>query len=183
MKKFYLLMAFTALLCGFAEAQVSYYGTSHDASRSIGSAKTQVAYHGEVDLGYSIGVGNFSAGRINLHTIQGVQVGEYFSAGVGIGLDYYHDGDGGNLIMPIYLNVKGYLPVNNTVSPYLSLDLGEGICLSEDIKGFSGLYCTPAIGVKVNKFKVQLGYNVQRLSDNGVGVNFGAIQLKVGMMF
>ncbi len=71
------------------------------------NAQTPVKYHGEVDLGYSIGVGTFSTGRANLHTIQGVQVGRYFSAGLGLGLDYYHEFyDNGELAIPIYLNLK-----------------------------------------------------------------------------
>lgn len=148
------------------------------------NAQTPVKYHGEVDLGYSIGVGTFSTGRVNLHTIQGVQIGRYFSTGVGLGLDYYHEFyDSGELAIPIYLNMKGYLPVSEKVAPYFSFDIGAGIGATSGISGMSGLYLTPAIGIKAGKFKAQIGYNVQRVSEDGVGINMNAIQIKVGLMF
>lgn len=156
------------------------------ATMPICAAKAQIAakYHGEVDLGYSVGVGLFSADRVNLHTIQGVRVGRYFSTGLGIGLDYYHDSfDNGELIVPIYLNLKGYLPVSEKISPYFSFDIGVGVGATEGLSGLSGMYCTPAIGIKAGRFKAQLGYNAQRISELGIGINFNAIQAKVGVMF
>ena len=92
-------------------------------SVSIANAQVPVKYQGEIDLGYSIGVGTFSTGRVNVHTIQGARIGEYFSAGLGLGLDYYHEFyEQGELAIPIYLNLKGYLPVFEKVSPYFSLN-------------------------------------------------------------
>lgn len=165
MKKFLLLVVFALTVCG-------------------ANAQTPVKYHGEVDLGYSIGVGTFATDRINLHTIQGVQIGKYFSAGLGIGLDGYFIFDEGiDMSVPIYLNLKGYLPVSEKVSPFVSMDIGVGIGASEYMKGLSGLYCTPAVGIRAGKFKAQLGYNIQRISEMGIGVNAGAVQLKVGVMF
>lgn len=148
------------------------------------NAQAPVKYHGEVDLGYSIGVGTFSTGRVNLHTIQGIQIGEYFSTGVGLGLDYYHEFyESGELVIPIYLNLKGYLPVSEKVAPYFSFDIGAGIGATEGVSGMSGMYLTPAIGIKAGKFKAQLGYNVQRVSEDGIGISMNAIQIKVGFMF
>ena len=148
------------------------------------NAQGLVKYHGEVDLGYSIGVGTFGTGRVNLHTIQGVQISKYFSTGLGLGLDYYHEFyDSGELVIPIYLNLKGYLPVSKRVSPYFSLDIGAGVGATAGVSGLSGLYCTPAVGVKAGKFKAQIGYNVQRMSESGFGINMNAIQIKVGVMF
>lgn len=145
------------------------------------NAQTPVKYHGEVDLGYSIGVGTFSTGRVNVHTIQGVRIGNYFSTGVGLGLDYYHEAS--ELFIPIYLNLKGYLPVSEKIAPYFSFDIGAGVGATSGVSGTSGMYCTPAVGVKAGKFKAQLGYNIQRLSESGIGINMNAIQLKVGLMF
>lgn len=155
---------------------------------SIGSVVAQsnslVKYQGEVDLGYSIGVGTFSTGRVNLHTIQGVKIGEYFSTGIGLGLDYYHEFyDNGELMIPVYLNLKGYLPVSETVSPYLSFDIGGGFGVTEGVSGLSGVMYMPAIGVKIKRFKAQFGYNVQRISESGIGFNMNAIQIKVGFVF
>lgn len=156
------------------------------ATMSVCAANAQVAvkYHGEVDLGYSIGVGTFATGRVNVHTIQGVQIGKYFSTGVGLGLDYYHEFyEKGELAIPIYLNLKGYLPVSKKVAPYFSFDIGAGVGATSGLTGMSGLYCTPAVGIKAGKFKAQVGYNIQRVSESGIGINMNAIQIKVGLMF
>ncbi len=150
---------------------------------SSASAQTPIRYQGEVDLGYSLGVGTFATGRINIHTIQGAKFGEYFSAGIGIGADLYHEG-GLDVMIPIFLNLKGYLPTQSIVTPYVSFDVGAGIGASEYVSGISGLMLTPAIGLKVGKlFKAQLGYNVQKISESGVSVNMNAVQLKVGVVF
>lgn len=148
------------------------------------NAQTPVKYQGEVDLGYSIGVGTWSFGRVNLHTVQGIKVGKYFSTGLGVGVDYYHDILGsGEVVVPVYLNLKGYIPASELVSPYVSLDLGGGIGATEGVSGLSGFLVTPAVGVKVGKFKAQIGYTSQSFSDSGVSLSAGAVQFKVGMMF
>lgn len=144
--------------------------------------KTNIAYHGEVNLGYSVGVGNlFSGNRINLHTIQGIKSGN-LSTGIGIGCDLYHEG-GVDAIIPIFWNLKGYLPVSQTVSPFISLDLGAGICANGGTKGYSGLYLTPAIGLQVKTYKFQLGYNIQQISVSGVSASLNALQILVGTTF
>ena len=147
------------------------------------NAKIPVKYHGEADLGYSIGVGTFSTCRANLHTIQGVQGGRYFPAGLGLGLDHYHEFyEIGVLAIPIYLNLKGYIPVSEKVAPYISFDIGTGIG-TKVLSGLSGLYCTPAVGIKAGMYKAQVGFNVQRISESGIGFDMNAIQIKVGVMF
>ena len=151
-------------------------------SVSAVQAQIPVKYQGEVDAGYSIGVGSFAASRINLHTIHGIKVGRFFSTGVGLGFDMYHEG-GFDLIVPVYLNLKGYLPVSEKVAPFFSIDIGAGIWATEAIQGASGLMVTPAVGVKFGKFKAQLGYNLQQLSSYGESVNVGAVQIRIGAMF
>lgn len=145
------------------------------------NAQTNIKYNGEINLGYGIGVGDFSAGRVNLHTIQGVKIGDYFSTGVGVGFDYYHEGD--ELIVPIYLNLKGYYPINEKVSPFVSFDLGYGIGATDDLSGLGGLYISPTVGIKYRHISFQLGYTCQRLQEEGVGIDFGAVQFKVGYVF
>ncbi len=156
-------------------------------------AQTSVKYNGEINAGYSIGVGSYPVNRVNLNTIQGIKVGEYFSTGLGLGLDWYKGlyadyweeqgkADMGELAMPIYLNMKGYLPVNEKVAPYLTFDIGYGIGLTEGLDGFGGLYLTPGIGIKVGKFKAELGLNVQRIVDI-VNINANALKLGIGYIF
>ena len=150
---------------------------------SSASAQTPIKYQGEVDLGYSLGVGEFALGRVNIHTVHGAKIGDYFSAGIGIGLDMYHDEGTTDIMVPIYLNLKGYLPTNTKITPYASFDIGAGIGASEYVTGLSGMYLTPAIGMKIGMFKAQLGFNVQKLSESGVSVSMNAVQIKVGVVF
>ncbi len=159
-------------------------------------SQSLVKYHGEVDAGYSLGVGGLTAvDRIVLHTVQGVSIGKYFSTGIGFGADYYYSPevggeyedfeteDEGTIMIPVYLNLKGYLPVSNKVSPYISLDAGVGIGVTDDVSGAMGVYATPAIGVRYGILKAQVGYNVQRMTDEDWTYGLGAIQFKVGVMF
>lgn len=156
-------------------------------------AQTSVKYHGEINAGYSIGVGSYPVNRVSLYTIQGIKVGDYFSTGLGLGLDWYKGlyaeywekqgkADMGELAMPIYLNMKGYLPVNKKVAPYLTFDIGYGIGLTEGLDGFGGLYITPGVGIKVGHFKAEVGFNVQRIVDV-VNVNANALKLAIGYVF
>lgn len=36
------------------------------------NAQSLVKYHGEINAGYSVGIGTFATNRVNVHTIQGV---------------------------------------------------------------------------------------------------------------
>lgn len=163
MKNLLLLFIAAALFIGTAEAKIP------------------VKYMGEVDAVLSVGVGNFATPRVGVHTIHGVRLGQYFSTGIGIGADFYTMDS--EVVMPLYLNLKGHLPTKRKATPFMSLDLGTGLGVSSSVAGFSGLYCTPAVGVKVRKFKVQLGYNIQQITDSGFGFSMGAVQLKLGCIF
>ena len=69
------------------------------------NAQSLVKYHGEVNAGYSVGIGTFATNRVNIHTIQGVDISKYFSTGVGVGLDYYHElyeKGKGELALPLF---------------------------------------------------------------------------------
>ena len=57
-------------------------------------AQTSVKYNGEINAGYSIGVGSYPVNRVNLNTIQGIKIGEYFSTGLGLGLEGHGDPGG-----------------------------------------------------------------------------------------
>ena len=139
-----------------------------------------IRYQPEVDFGFSAGAGNWKSDRINIQTVHGVQIDEYLFAGVGTGIDYHYDAE--MTFMPLFLNFKGFLPVWEKVSPFVSLDMGYGVCLSEN--GESGFTISPAIGVKLfNHFKFQFGYNSQKMSSKGVSINMGAVQFKVGYFF
>ena len=151
----------------------------------IAEAKGIVSYQGEIDLGYSYGISNDASECVHLHTIQGIKVGKYFSTGVGAGFDYYYNfDDSSEAMIPVYLNLKGYLPVGKKVSTYLSCDAGWSFGVTGDLNNNNGLTVTPAIGVVWGLFKAQVGYTIQNVKGVELGnLNMGAVQLKVGIMF
>ena len=149
------------------------------------SAKGKVSYQGEVDLGYSFGVGKRASGRVNIHTIQGIKVGKYFSTGIGTGFDFYYDfDDSSEAIVPVYLNLKGYYPVSKNVSPFVSCDVGLGVGVTGDLDNDTGLTVAPAVGVVWGVFKAQLGYNMQKVKNIDLGkLSMSSVQVKIGIMF
>lgn len=166
----------------------------------VGTTNAQssnVKYQGDIQLGYSAGIGTFATDRVNLHMVNGVRINEYFSTGIGLGLDYYHtynwyinnDYVASELVMPIFLNAKGYLPISKKTNLFLSMDLGCSIGLTEGVSGMSGFMMTPAVGAsfKVAESKAitfSFGYNYQAWSTGGLlSINADALSLKVGFAF
>ena len=149
------------------------------------SAKGKVSYQGEVDLGYSFGVGKRASERVNLPTIQGIKVGKYFSTGIGTGFDFYYDfDDSSEAIVPVYLNLKGYYPVSKNVSPFVSCDVGLGVGVTGDLDNDTGLTVAPAVGVVWGVFKAQVGYNMQKVKNIDLGkLSMSSVQVKIGIMF
>ena len=138
-------------------------------------------YQGEVDLGYSIGIGDLNVNRLNVSTVQGVRVGGFFSAGLSAGVDWYHgDGNSADFFIPVGVNIKGYIPLDN-YEPFATVDVGYGISAVEDMNG--GLHAGIGVGIMLSAFKIQAGYNVQQVSVFGIPFNLSAVQVKLGVVF
>ncbi len=158
-------------------------------------AQPKIRYQGDVQVGYSFGIGGYNLNRVDLHFINSARIGEYFSAGVGIGLDFYHAkqhevlwDNFRELALPIYLNTRGYLPVSQKVSLFASLDVGASIGLTLGVKGLSGLLLSPSIGVRLHTTHRQavtigVGYVMQQFGAYGIKFNADAMQIKVGYSF
>lgn len=158
--------------------------------------KRKAKYQGEVFAGYAIGIGALSYDRIHLHTIHGVRFNDYFSFGLGLGVDYFYKYDvyvdpdltASELTMPIYLNTRGYLPVSEKTSLFLNLDFGVGLGLTAGVSGLKGVYFQPAVGAsfrvsRKNALNLSFGYNYQAWSESGFKVNMDAISLRIGFQF
>lgn len=169
------------------------------ACTQISNAQNTPKYQGEANLGYSIGIGSLGFNKVNLHTVQGVKIGEYVSTGVGIGLDWWRgiykeyweekgQFDPGELTLPIYLNVKGYLPMSENTAPYISCDLGYAAGITKGVKNLGGLYLSPSVGLKFYSFKAELGFTLQKVADEYVESIYGtnsatAFKISVGYFF
>lgn len=155
-----------------------------------GQQPVKIKYQGDIQAGYSVGIGSMAQDRVNLHFINSARFSDYFSAGLGVGLDLYTNFiyDAPELALPIYLNAKGYVPVNRATSFFLSFDLGASIGLTEGMEGMSGLMLVPAVGARFktgnNKaVTLSLGYNYQAWSESIISVNTDAITLRLGYSF
>lgn len=148
-------------------------------------------YRGFVDLGYSFGVGDYSADRIEFSTSHGYQFNPYFYLGAGAAFNYFHDGEIASV--PLFANPRADFSTGK-VSPFI--DLKVGYTISDYFEGF---YLAPSIGVRFdlqnNKgINFSAGYTMQKTDGYGYDyysdnlyyagkVNAGAITLKLGIDF
>lgn len=139
-------------------------------------------YHGEVYVSGGYGVGDAQLHRLQLHTIQGARIGECFSMGVGLGVDWYtNDIESGMAMIPIFADLKLYAPTRGNFDPYLMVDLGYGFAAEEPQLG--GLMFGAGIGFKAGIFNMSIGYHLQQLGIQGLSIGMSAIQLKLGVAF
>lgn len=158
------------------------------AAVATANAQLTPRYQGDVEAGYSIGVGQYSGDRINIHTSHGVRINRYFFAGLGTGLDIYVGG-GTDLVLPIFADLKGYLPVADRLDIFAGVDIGYSIGLTVD---YSGFLAVPQLGLAyrlTDKYALTfgVGFTAQSWSRSAEGirvsVNTNAITLKVGFQF
>lgn len=159
------------------------------------NAQPPIRYQGDAQVGYSLGIGTFDIDRVNFQYINSARIGDYFSAGVGTGLDLYlfksygyYDDSSAELALPIYLNTRGYLPASSNIELFLSFDIGASIGLTEGMSDISGLLLSPSVGTRFkldgNKaISLGLGYVHQKWSESLISINTDAMQLKVGFSF
>lgn len=139
-------------------------------------------YQGEVYISGGYGIGDIPLNRLSLHTIHGARIGECFSMGVGLGLDWYtEDIESGMLMLPIFADMKLYAPTHGKFDPFLMVDLGYGLAVEEPNLG--GLMLGAGIGFKAGVFAMSVGYHLQQLGISGINLNMSALQLKLGVAF
>ena len=143
-------------------------------------------YRGFVDLGYTIGVGGMpDRNQIALTTSHGYQFNPYFYAGLGAGVNYYHDIS--KMEIPIFADFRTDI-LNNWITPYAELRVGYAI------NNGARFFVTPIGGCRFNFNKIALnigvGYTLQKLpshwyGDGTVDYNFrsNAVCVKLGLDF
>ena len=166
--------------------------------------QSEIKYQGEVLTGYGIGIGNLQIDRTYIQTIHGLKFGDYFSAGIGIGMNITPAYDLNMTIsvphappttinsstslisVPIFLNLKGYLPISKKLDLLLSMDVGHSIGVNGEIMSLNGLMINPAVGICFNnRLNFSFGYEHQKISTfiPFLTLNSGALSLKLGFLF
>lgn len=103
-------------------------------------------YKGYVDAGYSIGIGDYEFGRVEINTSHGYQFSPYFFLGAGFGLHFMPSYETSGMAIPLDVrDSKVDIPVFANVRSHF----GKGkIVPFVDIKG--GMYVTNDGGMYVN---------------------------------
>lgn len=159
----------------------NFSGSRH--GRGLNGKGLTAGYRGFVDLGYTIGTGDFGEDRIEFATSHGYQFNPYIFAGLGVGAHYYFDSE--VVEIPIFAHIRSEF-LNNSISPFLDFKAGYSVY---DATGF---YMTPSVGCrfavgKQSGISVGLGYTMQKVEYDYYSYsgseNCGGFSIKVGFDF
>lgn len=127
---------------------------------------------------------------LSVQTVQGAKFGEYFSAGIGTGLDFLSGITKENyslmaVIIPVYADFKFWIPTNSRVTPYLMAEAGGSFAILP--KTIHPLY-GGGIGLKMTKrFAMSLNYIYDGYqfpdTENDVNVDYRYKEHKVQLRF
>jgi len=136
------------------------------------------------EIGYTFG--NNEGGRAELLTAAGCQINPYLFVGGGVGLNYYTASDGDAYVVPIFADLRGYIPTGSAVHPYIDLKPGYGVNTSGgDTDG--GFYINTTVGIEIKHFTIGIGYASQSFSiDSYYGsgsISSGGFTARVGLTF
>ncbi len=167
------------------------------------SHKVDIWYEGELNVGYGMGgtakVDGESEdahyGRPFIETVHGVRITQYAFVGAGVGFQYACDEQWKVGMMPVFLDLKGYYPVNDNFAPYVAIDLGfsSGVVGTkdfadegEDLKG--GFYASYGIGLNYKRLNFGLGWQHQGMKEeyegeSGDSFSVNSFFVKVGLKF
>lgn len=148
------------------------------APNEKGSNKTDVniKYRGFVDTRYTLGVGLGSGlNRAEIHTSHGIQIIPQLFIGAGVGVGYFYRS--GEFTIPIFANIRTDI-LKSKVTPFVDVKIGYSVY------SISGLYFSPSIGCKINRFNIGFGYTLQNINFYGWNVgNVGGLSIKFGYEF
>ena len=173
-----------------------------DSSRRSAAGKKRIGklprYQGEVAFAYGLAVSEGTGDlfpRIVFETVHGVRINPYLFAGVGLGINYFYkdlyiynywgsilEGYRGGIVLPVFANVKGYLPISRKVALNLSWDLGAAIGIGGYFNEGTEFYTSIGPGVTFGRQSggVQGDFSI-RFQHMGEGLN--AILFRIGIGF
>ncbi len=157
---------------------------SANMQATAGEPTHKFKYQGEGEIFLQAGSHEISEMGINI--INGVRLNRYLYTGVGIGVSTSLDDEA--LMMPLFLDVKGYLPISRKISFLAVGDLG----IKTDFS-VSGFYVNPGMGISLKtgrkcalnitlryeyftyneNFETQLGNIGARIKCNNIGLKLG----------
>ncbi len=225
MKKTFILLL--ALLCAVPVATFAQKTTvtrvNREKTYKTSTHSVDIWYQGELNVGFATSgkltwedggdteKTNYS--RPFISTVHGVRITQYGFVGLGVGVQYaygkmYSEYDDApnwkTLMIPVFLNLKGYYPVTEEFAPYISVSLGSSICATSSygdsgsdydvswktrLKG--GFYGEYGIGFNYRQFNFGFGLQHQSMkfsetydgSTDDEKASINSFFVKVGLKF
>lgn len=140
-------------------------------------------YRSYVDLGHSFATKgdtyyyDRSESHFDVSTSHGYMFNKTFYVGGGVGLTSMYSWGFEILALPVFADVRGYLPTKGVARPYVGLRTGVSCGLTLVIGGptmSTGFYLNPSLGVEIDRVDLSLSYVKQEhcAYDMGEGVMF-----------
>ena len=144
----------------------------------------QYGYRGFVEFGYTVGTGDWEdTNRIEFATSHGYQFNPYIYAGLGAGVNYYHEAD--LVEVPVFADLRADI-LDNWITPYVDLKIGY------TVYDYTGFYMSPTVGCRFDfgnpvALNFGIGYTMQKMefSDrySTERKNVGGFSIKLGIEF
>ena len=184
MKK--ILLTLTAILFAVVSANAQFSNTSSSKSQSKSSSSADLLFRGEINVGMAFVNTKYDDHKLDGTMVApvatftyGIKFNDYLFAGAGAGFKYMtqsvNDDKISSLMIPIFAEVKAFIPIDETISPFVMVDFGYSVRLAgefevdyggyygkqkSDTKG--GLCYKFGAGVAINSFSLALGYDCQK---------------------
>ena len=129
-------------------------------------------YHGFVDLGYTLGIGDYKFGRFEINSTHGYQFNPYFFVGGGLGVHFmseYNTPDmnialdyrKNQVDVPVYGDVRWTI-INHKATPFIDGKIGYYVTHR------GGIYASISIGCRISIYNTQginfsIGYSYENL--------------------
>lgn len=189
MKKFLLTAA--AILLAVLSVNAQFSNGSKSKSSSGGG---DMEWRGEVNVGMAFGNTKYDGHKYDGTMVApvatftyGIKFNDYLFVGAGAGFKYMtqsvNDDKISSLMIPIFAEVKAFIPVNETFTPFVMADFGYSVRLSGEMKvnsyGYEsksdtkgGLCYKFGAGVAIDSFTLALGYDCQKFGVKDMDKDF-----------
>ena len=189
---FILILALVLAIPAIASTPAgSYDDELYGRNRKASTVKAQFEVNAGFITGGKLATKNFGKVKTNLSrpyldVIGGVRLGDFLFAGIGAGVQYAYGecnlvslatdianagspDTWGSVSIPIYANVRGYIPTRVIVKPYISVSIGGHVVATSNFtkEGYGklngGLLMKFGAGLNISKFNFGLGMVAQNL--------------------
>lgn len=123
------------------------------AEERTGKPVKKLRYQTELDLSYAYGIED-EISYLNLEWVNGVRFNRYFFAGVGGGASANFEDEG--VLVPLYVDLRGYAPVAKKVDLMFGVNLGTKLDYNYGMSG--GFLLRPEFGI-ATRFTEKFGMN------------------------